>query len=100
MAKVKDFLIHGKWNCIKCGACCSHVTPLVNSGKLPKSFQGEHGKCSNLGNDNLCTIYDSRPDICRIDKTIGHLPDKEIAQMCKSMKDYKEKLDGYISLKK
>jgi Fe-S-cluster containining protein len=35
--------------CEKCGACCRAV------------------KCLRL-KDNLCSIYETRPDICRVDK--------------------------------
>jgi Fe-S-cluster containining protein len=37
-------------NCWSCGACCKLV-----------------GVCSKLGADNRCTIYDTRPNICRVD---------------------------------
>lgn len=38
------------FNCEKCGACCKIVG------------------CSYLTEDNLCSIYNDRPDICRVDK--------------------------------
>ena len=37
------------WECKKCGACCRVVN------------------CPYL-KDNLCSIYEQRPDICRVDK--------------------------------
>lgn len=36
------------FNCEKCGACCRSIG------------------CDKL-KDNLCTIYETRPDICRVD---------------------------------
>lgn len=50
--------------CTKCGACCRLI------GNLPemKDFNRGDGVCKNLTKDNLCKIYDSRPDICRMDK--------------------------------
>ncbi len=44
--------------CSRCGACC--VAPDISA--LGKGL-GE--RCPHLGADNLCTIYERRPDICR-----------------------------------
>lgn len=44
------------WTCEKCGSCCAIVG------------------CSNLTTDRLCSIYDTRPDVCRVtvkDQTKG-----------------------------
>lgn len=40
------------FECQKCGKCCQ-------SPALPF-------KCPRLTNDNLCTTYDQRPDMCRV----------------------------------
>ena len=47
--------------CTQCGACCI-VAGL--KGLMP---QREDGACIHLTEDNLCEIYDDRPDFCRID---------------------------------
>lgn len=46
--------------CTSCGACCrsiKHVLPLFDDG---------NGVCVHLA-DNRCSIYENRPDICRVD---------------------------------
>ena len=45
--------------CTRCGACCIF---------LPKHFGfdlREDGACIHLSEDNLCKIYDERPQLCR-----------------------------------
>ena len=46
--------------CTSCGACCRRVY-LVDV-----SMAKENGHCINLNDDNTCNIYDTRPEICRI----------------------------------
>ena len=51
--------------CEKCGSCCRNV------GKV---FFAQHmalddGTCKYFDKEkNLCTIYDKRPDFCRVDE--------------------------------
>ena len=92
MIHYKDFLFQGKWQCTSCGACCSYIKPLADNGKIDKSCVSPDGSCKNL-KDNKCVIYETRPDICRIDKTLSHLKDRDIAKMCASMKIFKGKLN-------
>mgnify|MGYP003512396328 FL=1 len=50
--------------CTRCGACCK------NTHKSPygTSLDRGDGVCKYLNEHlNLCSIYESRPDICRID---------------------------------
>ena len=57
-----------KFQCSKCGACCRMA------GRLGFMPQREDGACIHLDEDNTCKIYDTRPDICRVDKmseTVG-----------------------------
>ena len=42
--------------CNKCGLCCQVANPFTGIGRCPK-----------LTDDNKCSIYDTRPDICRVD---------------------------------
>ena len=51
-----------EFNCSQCGACCRIAGEL---GFMPSR---EDGACIHLGEDNLCTIYDERPDICNVEK--------------------------------
>jgi Fe-S-cluster containining protein len=76
--------------CSRCGECCTYIVyPLkvpprwarsyrafleargVEVVKLPGGW-GEGAKepkrCPHLTEDNLCDIYDHRPDICRLGK--------------------------------
>ena len=48
--------------CSQCGACCRNVAHL----DLPSD---KDGGCLNLDKEtNKCSIYENRPDICRVDK--------------------------------
>jgi len=37
------------FDCDRCGSCCAMI------------------KCKHLGPDNLCMIYETRPDICKVE---------------------------------
>jgi hypothetical protein len=55
--------------CSSCGACCKNV------GNLP--LPSTNGICNNLDlKTNKCKIYNTRPDICRVDKVYEHFKDK------------------------
>lgn len=45
-------------DCTRCGACC--VAPDIAALDKPLGV-----RCPHLTADNLCGIYDRRPDICR-----------------------------------
>ena len=44
--------------CTRCGACC--VAPDIAALDKPLGL-----RCPHLGADNLCTVYDRRPEVCR-----------------------------------
>lgn len=44
--------------CTRCGACC--IAPDIAALDKPAGL-----RCPHLGDDNLCAIYDRRPQICR-----------------------------------
>ncbi len=44
--------------CSRCGACC--VAPDIAALDKPLGL-----RCPHLGEDNLCGVYDRRPQICR-----------------------------------
>jgi Fe-S-cluster containining protein len=51
-----------KFLCSQCGACCRNIS------KLGLPHNGD-GVCSYLNREtNKCSIYETRPDICRVDK--------------------------------
>ncbi len=51
-------------DCTRCGACC--VAPDIGALDKPLGV-----RCPHLGSDNLCTVYDRRPEVCR-----RHAPDE------------------------
>ena len=52
--------------CTGCGACCRMVSKVEG---FPEEYVGEGGVCKNLDTDtNKCKIYETRPDICNVDK--------------------------------
>lgn len=51
--------------CTKCGACCKHV----NLSRETAFLDSGNGICKHFDNKrHVCLIYNTRPDICRIDK--------------------------------
>ena len=67
-----------KFLCSQCGACCKNVDKL----DLPHD---ENGVCDHLDRrNNLCTIYDSRPDICKVES----LYEKYFKKLKTSKKDF------------
>lgn len=50
------------FQCDKCGACCRNL----RLSPLYKELDRGDGVCRYL-NGNLCSIYDKRPLICRVD---------------------------------
>jgi Fe-S-cluster containining protein len=47
-----------KINCFQCGVCCTVFE--ISSLNKP-----ECEVCKYLTDDNLCSIYDKRPDVCK-----------------------------------
>lgn len=65
--------------CTGCGACCRvihHADNIIvrDDPTHPYYFPYTHkeGVCENLGEDNKCKIYETRPLICRIEDTCEH----------------------------
>ena len=64
--------------CERCGQCCRHVGQTIFAMHLARP----DGVCKYLNEaTNLCTIYDSRPLICRVDefyeKNLSHEMSRE-----------------------
>lgn len=45
-------------DCSRCGACC--VAPDIAALDKPLGL-----RCPHLREDNLCAVYENRPDVCR-----------------------------------
>ena len=50
--------------CNKCGLCCRNIDKIEELSQ----YDNGNGVCIYLTDDNLCAIYDTRPDICNTDK--------------------------------
>lgn len=51
--------------CSKCGICCQNITGIEEL----ESYDMGNGTCKYFDiSSDMCTIYDTRPNICRIDK--------------------------------
>ena len=51
------------FKCDQCGKCCEKV----HTSEVYRYLADETGKCKYLKN-NLCSIYETRPLICRVDE--------------------------------
>jgi len=49
--------------CTQCGCCCKQVFRSELTAYLDKG----NGSCKYLSSDNTRSIYEERPDICRVD---------------------------------
>lgn len=85
-----EFLKDGKWACNKCGACCSYVRPLFKKYPAYKRWLRWDGSCLHLKSDMTCNIYESRPEICKVNVTLKNYTDQQKAEMCSEMKLFKE----------
>lgn len=61
--KLQDF------QCTKCGECCRHIDSIDGLKHLQKD-----GICKYLIN-NQCSIYNTRPNLCRRDKVFEMFKD-------------------------
>lgn len=50
--------------CEQCGLCCKHLEMIPQL----KEFDSGDGRCIHLMDNNLCAIYENRPDICNVSK--------------------------------
>lgn len=62
--------------CDQCGLCCKHLE------KIPqlKEFDSGNGRCIYLMDNNLCAIYENRPDICNISKMYESIFCKQMSE--------------------
>ena len=77
--------------CEKCGECCKHL----DRSDLYKDLDRGDGVCKYL-KQNICSIYDKRPIICRVDESYYSFFKEQ-----KSLEDYyKLNYDACNKLKK
>lgn len=70
--------------CKRCGTCC--VAPDISTLSKPLSV-----RCSHLDGDNRCSIYDTRPPVCR-----NYTPD-EICQLIAAPL-LSQRVDNYLHI--
>jgi Fe-S-cluster containining protein len=72
-----------RFPCTRCGVCCLKAGTLLRTlsnhpGLILEDFQLElepDGACSKLDRETMtCTVYETRPRICRSDVPSGHDP--------------------------
>lgn len=70
--------------CTRCGACC--VAPDIAALDKPLGL-----RCPHLTQDNLCSMYENRPSICR---------DYQADEVCKLIEapTLEERVDKYLAL--
>ena len=49
--------------CDRCGLCCRNISHILQL----KEFDNGDGICRYLLPNNLCAIYNNRPEVCRVD---------------------------------
>ena len=82
------------FECSKCGCCCRNL----KMSEIYSELDRGDGVCKYL-EGNLCSIYDRRPDICRVDKCYDLFFKDSISlkdyyklnkEMCRKLKDLEE----------
>ena len=62
--------------CTKCGQCCiniKHIEPLA-------AYHSGDGVCVFYSFENGCEVYETRPDVCRIDEGYHLFFSKQLSQ--------------------
>lgn len=57
------------FECNKCGLCCKSIA----NNPIYKDLDRGDGTCKYLSEDNLCSIYETRPLLCRVDEAYDKL---------------------------
>jgi Fe-S-cluster containining protein len=60
------------FDCKQCGACCkiAGMIGIIRDADGNK-MQREDGACIHLDDNNMCKIYEDRPDICRVKEDLN-----------------------------
>ena len=90
-----------KFPCDNCVLCCKHIELI----KELEKFDSGNGSCKYLTEDNICSIYDQRPDACDVKKMYESIYKKKINEKeyieltrgeCKQIKQGLEAYEAYI----
>ena len=78
----------GRWVCTMCGACCLRGPYEFRYHPEVKTFKLERGDggCRFLNARMRCTIYETRPQICRTEVNSPNATDLERAIACAGLK--------------
>ncbi len=76
------------WECNKCGACC------CLAGFIIKELDRGDGVCRMLSENNMCSIYETRPEICRVRKDI--YPSEQIENACNFLREVHNERTNYV----
>lgn len=78
--------------CDRCGLCCKHLELILDLKYLDKG----NGRCIHLLDNNLCGVYEERPDLCNVSKMYdlqfcSYMSEEEYIQSniegCRSIKE-------------
>jgi hypothetical protein len=65
--------------CTGCGSCCKRINEAVENIRIidpnyrfPFNYS-ENGWCEMLDANNMCKVYDNRPELCNVDLMIEFL---------------------------
>ena len=71
-----------KFICSGCGACCRRIGLVRDKfEELNFPYQvNEKGWCEMLGENNECKVYETRPEVCRTNKTYDNFFSKAMTR--------------------
>lgn len=90
-----------RFECDRCGLCCRLI------GNVPqlKHFDRGDGVCVHLTSDNLCDIYDNRPEVCSVERMYSRFAEKltkdeyldAMSRSCTMLKSHFDELRSAMS---
>lgn len=76
------------FTCLRCGACCRNVERWKKKSQKLSEYLGVelnfpfndiNGICEYLSKDNMCSIYNQRPNVCRTDYVFALLRNRGVS---------------------